>query len=125
MLMDRQLPSGGWNCGSTLVYGKEQYPQVNSTGIALNALAGEARETEVGKSLTYLQGQVGKIRTPLSLGWGILGLAAWGRRPDQATYWIEECLSRQKIRGEYDATLISLLLLALEGKEGMECLFRI
>jgi hypothetical protein len=124
MLMDRQLPSGGWNYGNTFVYGTEQYPQADCTGIALNALAGEVPKSEVEKSVRYLQVQVTRIRTPRSLGWGVLGLGAGGKRPDQATAWIAECLSRQNIYGEYDTTLVSLLLLALEGKGGIVSLFR-
>jgi hypothetical protein len=40
MLLDRQLPSGGWNMGATLVFGKELLPFPESTGHALTALNG-------------------------------------------------------------------------------------
>ena len=123
LLMDRQLPAGGWNIGSTLVYGKEAYPQSDCTGIALSALAGYIPQREVEKSVRYLRSQVKRLRTPLSLGWGILGLGAWGHRPDQATAWIQESMSRHKIYGVYDTTLVSLLLLALERKKGFGNLF--
>jgi len=118
LLMDRQLPAGGWNIGSTLVYGKESYPQPDCTGIALSALAGYIPQREVEKSLGYLRSQVKRLRTPLSLGWGILGLGAWGHRPGQATAWIKESMSRQKQYGVYDTILVSLLLFALERKKG-------
>ncbi len=124
MLMDRQLPSGGWNFGNTIVYGSELYPQADCTGMALSALAGNVPQDDVGKSVKYLQEQVKKLRSPLSLCWGILGLGAWGKRPEQATAWIGECLTRQKIYGEFNTVLVSLLLLALEGKGGIEGLFR-
>jgi hypothetical protein len=120
MLMDRQLPSGGWNYGNTLAFGTELVPQADCTGIALNALAGEVPHRDVEISLRYLQTQVTRLRTPLSLGWGILGLGAWERLPEQATAWIGECLARQDLYGVYDTTLVSLLLLALEGKRGLE-----
>jgi hypothetical protein len=123
MLMDRQLPSGGWNYGNTLAFGTELVPQADCTGIALNALAGEVPQSDLEKSVRYLQTHVMRLRTPLSLGWGILGLGAWGRRPEQATAWIGECLARQDLYGVYDTTLVSLLLLALEGKQGLENLF--
>lgn len=123
LLMDRQLPAGGWNIGSTLVYGKESYPQSDCTGIALSALAGNIPQGEVEKSLRYLRSQVRRLRTPQSLGWGILGLGAWGQRPGQATAWIHESMSRQKKYGVYDTTLVSLLLFALERKKGFRTLF--
>lgn len=123
LLMDRQLPSGGWNYGNTLTYGKELYPQADCTGLALSALMDCVSRGDVGKSISYLQSRVLQVRTPLSLGWGILGLGAWGRRPKQATAWVSECMSRQDKYGAYDTTLVSLLLLALMGKEGLMSLF--
>lgn len=39
LLMDRQLPEGGWNYGNTLVYDQQLRPQPDNTGIALTALA--------------------------------------------------------------------------------------
>src|SRR3990172_8129512 len=123
LLMDRQLPSGGWNFGNTLTYGKELYPQADCTGLALSALTDCVSPGEVGKSITYLQSRVMQVRTPISLGWGILGLGAWGRRPGQATAWVSECMSRQDQYGAYDTTLVSMLLLALAGKEGLLSLF--
>lgn len=123
MLLDRQLPSGGWNYGNTLAFGQELYPQPDCTGIALSALAGYIPGSEVKKSVRYLQTQIPRLRTPLSLGWGILGLGAWGQRPVQATAWIRESMARQKKYGVYDTTLVSLLLLALAGKQGLGNLF--
>jgi hypothetical protein len=119
LLEDRQLPAGGWNYGNTLVYGKEMYPQPDCTGLALSALAGCIPPPEAGKSLKYLQSQVTRVRTPFSLGWGILGLGAWGKKPGPATAWVTECMSRQEIYGAYDTTLVSLLLLAVESREGL------
>jgi len=123
LLEDRQLPAGGWNYGNTLVYGKELYPQPDCTGLALSALAGCIPRPEVEKSLKYLQSQVTRVRTPLSLGWGILGLGAWGQKPGQTTAWVSECMSRQEKHGAYDTTLVSLLLLSLNAREGLGSFF--
>jgi hypothetical protein len=101
----------------------ELYPQSDCTGIALSALAGNIPQREVEKSVRYLRSQVKRLRTPLSLGWGILGLAAWGQRPGQATAWIQESMSRHKEYEVYDTTLVSLLLLALVRKKGFGNLF--
>jgi hypothetical protein len=117
--MDRQLPAGGWNYGNTMVYGAEQYPQPDCTGLALSALAGCVQRTKVEKSLDYLESRIASVRTPLSLGWGILGLGAWGRKPGQVTTWVGECMDREALHGAYDTTLISLLLLSLNSRKGL------
>lgn len=122
LLMDRQLPSGGWNYGNTLTYGTELHPQPDCTGLALSALAGCVPESEVGESLKYLRSRLAEVRTPLSLGWGVLGLAAWGKRPGQAGEWLQKSVRRQARAGPYDTTLISLLFLAMSGKEGLASL---
>jgi len=118
MLADRRLPGGGWNYGNTMVYGQELYPQVLDTGLALTALAGDVPREEVRSSLEYLETSIRALRTPLSLGWGLLGLSAWGRRPASAEEWIGESIRRQERHGPYDSTLLSLLVLALRSREG-------
>lgn len=123
LLMDRQLPAGGWNYGNTMVYGTELYPQPDCSGLALSALEGCVPRSEVEKSLKYLISQVTRVRTPLSLGWGILGLGAWGRKPRQAAAWVGECMERQAKLGAYDTTLISLLLLCLNARKGLWSFF--
>ena len=123
MLMDRRLPKGGWNYGNTLVYGQELYPQVDNTGLALAALAGDVPPEEVRSSLDYLDASIQNLRTPLSLGWGILGLGAWGRRPVRARDRIMESLKRQEKYGPYDTTLLSLLVLAFHARVGPAGMF--
>ena len=87
MMLDRQLPHGGWNYGNTTVYGRELHPMPESTGAALAGLAGQAEQGTVARSLDYLQGEVDRLRTPISLGWGLLGLAAWDLWPtDRKTH---------------------------------------
>jgi hypothetical protein len=123
MLMDRQLPKGGWNYGNTFVYGQELYPQVDNTGLALCALAGDVPLEKVRSSLEYLAASIRTLRTPLSLGWGILGLGAWGRRPVRAGDWILESVQRQGKYGPYDTTLLSLLALAFHAHPGPAGMF--
>lgn len=118
LLMDRQLPSGGWNYGNTIVYEQELYPQPESTGMALTALAGQVEKKEIQRSLDYLKSQAVSCRTPLSLGWALFGLGAWSKRPAEARQWIIECLSRQNKFGAYGTTLLSLLLLAYKANGG-------
>ena len=116
MVLDRQLPHGGWNYGNTLVYGQELYPQPGYTGVALCALAGTVPEKEVSKSLEYLRMKAPGLRTPFSLGWALLGLRAWGVRSPDHRAWILDTLKRQEKYGPYDTSNLSILLFALSPK---------
>ncbi|MGA6993195.1 MAG: hypothetical protein WBX50_04775 [Candidatus Deferrimicrobiaceae bacterium] len=120
MLMDRQLAAGGWNYGNTSVYGQELYPQPENTGLALDALAGRVLRNDVARSLGYLEERLTHVRAPLSLGWGLLGLGAWGARPGNARHWLRESFALQRKYGPYDTTLLSLLLLASLATGGLE-----
>ncbi len=119
MLMDRQLTGGGWNFGSTLVFGRELYPMPETTGMALSSIAGMVPKTDVGKSLNYLRSNIGEAQTPITLCWSLLGLSAYGERPDSAEKLIMECLSHQKRYGVYDTVMLSLLLIACLANDGM------
>ena len=91
LLLDRQLPQGGWNYGNTLVFDQELRPMPLSTGMVLNALKDQTSLPTIQPSLTYLQSRVVNLSTPLSLGWSLLGLGAWGARPEPSQNWIYAC----------------------------------
>jgi len=110
--MNRQLATGGWNYGNTEVYGNALHPLPQTTGVALSSLAGLVPKQDIVASLGYLEQEIAVIRTPLTLGWGLLGLASWGRKPGKTDVWIEEALARQEDWGPFDTTAISLLVLA-------------
>jgi len=116
MILDRQLPHGGWNVASTMVFGKELAPMPEGTGAALASLAGVIDEREIARSLDYLQGEVSRLRTPISLGWSLIGLAVWGRWPEKGSAFVERCFANQHRYGGYDTS--SLSLLALGGVAG-------
>jgi len=118
MLMNRQLPNGGWNYGNTMVYGRELYPQPETTGLALAALAGEVPNRDLERSIAYLESRVSRLRTPLSLGWSLIGLHAWGIRPGKTKPWVLECLGRQAGSGAFHTADLSLILLAHLGWKG-------
>ena len=120
LLLDRQLPHDGWNYGNTVVFGHELRPMPLSTGIALNALKGETPLETIQGSLTYLKSRVVTLRTPLSLGWSLLGLGAWQARPVQAHQLIYECFSRQTIYGAYDTASLALLAVAFKWTGGLD-----
>lgn len=120
MLLDRQLPHGGWNFGITLMYGHEIPPQAHLTGIALAALKGYASPDSVKKSIDYLKTVISETRAPLSLCWSILGLSAWGLRPSGVSGMIAESLLLQQKYGEFDTSIISLLVIAMCAEEGLK-----
>lgn len=111
MLLDRQLPHGGWNYGNTLVFGKELHPMPESTGAALAGLSGAVDRDAVSPSLQFLQREVPRLQTPISLGWSLLGLAAWKLSPPNANALVERCLANQKRYGEYETSALCLLFL--------------
>lgn len=115
VMLDRQLPHGGWNYGNTLVFGQELHPMPESTGAALAGLAGQVPHDKVALSLEYLLGTVGRLQTPLSLGWGLLGLAAWNQAPSNGAALVERCLANQSRYGVYDTSALSILFLAASG----------
>jgi hypothetical protein len=110
MLLDRQLPHGGWNYGNTTVFGKELRPIPESTGHALCALAGTTEPDDVSVSINYLNREARRVRTPLALSWSIFGLTAWSNRPPQMHDWILQSLALQKKYGYYDTVLLSQLI---------------
>jgi hypothetical protein len=123
LLLDRQLPLGGWNYGNTKVYGQELHPMAMNTGVALSALADSIPRHEVDSSLVYLNKQSAHVRTPLSLSWSLLGLGAWKEKPFQSAAWLEACWLRNERYGGYDTVAISLMMLALALPKGILSLF--
>lgn len=113
LIRDRAIPSGGWNYGAAVVFGRELRPHPAPTGLALLALAGT---TEAGpiieRSINYLEAALPAIRSPQSLGWGLLGLTAWGRRPGPYAAWLAESYEHTLRHGERPAQLAYLLLAA-------------
>jgi hypothetical protein len=112
MIMDRQLPSGGWNYGNTTVFGQELLPMPEHTGQALCAVSGYVARSEVRKSIEYLDGLRPRLKTPLSLCWGLFGLKSWNVDLPGLQNQISSCFSLQERYGIYDTTLLAQLAIA-------------
>jgi hypothetical protein len=119
MLLDRQLPSGGWNYGNTTVFGRQLRPMPESTGLALSALVNMTARRSVEKSISYLKKETGRLTTPLSFGWSCLGLSSWGERPQIEQDALIRSLKRREIFGAYGTEELSLLLIALQATNGL------
>lgn len=112
LLLDRQLPDGGWNFGSTTIFGKLHPSQPAPTGVALWALAGLTAREKIAPSLRLLEQQLPELYTPLSLGWALHGLAAWGAEKIDRNELIANCLRRQNRHSPYATSQLAILLLA-------------
>jgi hypothetical protein len=111
VVADRLLPTGGSNFGSTLVLGQPTLPQVESTGLAMLALAGEANsDPRFEKSLHYLEQNINSRTTVASLCYGLIGLTAHNRRIAEAEPLLATALERELSRG---ASAYKLALIAL------------
>ena len=112
LITDRLLPDGGCNYGSTMVLGQYTLPQVEPTGVALLALAGEENsDPRVEKSLAFLEENVSGETPTASLCYGIIGLTACDRRPALAEDWLGLAAERA-LTGQQGAFKLALLGLA-------------
>ncbi|MEE9293645.1 MAG: hypothetical protein V3W34_01600 [Phycisphaerae bacterium] len=94
LLLDRALPNGGWNYGNTRVFDNVLRPFPAPSGAALAALAGEPADQRIDRSIEYVEHELRRVRSPFSLGWGLIGLAAWGARPQTSDRWLAESAAR-------------------------------
>jgi len=119
VLLERQLRGGGWNYGNAESFGQALRPFPDTTGLALSALAGHATAAAVARSLDYLESEARRVRTPWSLGWALLGLSSWDKRPQSADDWIDKSLDRQQRLGSYDTNALAVLLTASAARRGL------
>ena len=107
MLLDRQLPEGGWNYGNTTVLGHVLRPHIQSTGLALAALADEtAIRPKVSRSVEWLEHALSAntTTTPRSVIalLGLLEHRVWPKRGRQMAF---VGLQRNLLRGRVRLTM--------------------
>lgn len=118
MLVDRLLTTGGCNYGNTVVLGQRLRPHVEPTGLAMLALAGEANKSpKIERSLQYLTSTLNAETTPISLSYGLLGLAAFDRTPVAASNWLADKF-REVLDRDRAPIKLALLTLAAQGRSG-------
>lgn len=123
MLMDRQMPSGGWNYGNVRVFGARLVPDLVNTSAALCSLAGRAAPGTVARSLEYLEAGAKATRAPLSLAWAALALGSWGLETKDATRDARQRLPRlmaeHPLTGPLDTATLTLAAIALASPDGL------
>lgn len=133
MLVDRAIPGGGWNLGNPVIFGTTLRPLPGPTGLALLALsgrmgpsasplteAGRGRSSVIAPAIAYLQASLRETLAPISLGWGLLGLRAWGAEPPEAQSRLASAFDRLASR-EPRADELAMLLLA-SGRRSLDVL---
>ncbi len=114
MILDRAIATGGWNMGNSSVFGTPLRPQGGPTGIALLALRAALHEEtpSVTRACQYLYESLPAIRSPETLGWGLLGLRAWRPKPAAADDWLRESSDNTMALHNSPIRLATLLLAA-------------
>ncbi|MGZ8949787.1 MAG: prenyltransferase/squalene oxidase repeat-containing protein [Candidatus Aminicenantales bacterium] len=79
LLLDRRIPSGGWNYGNPGLDDKELLPFWDTTGLALTSLRGQVDIDRVRPSLDLVEKRQDKIESLCGLAWAVIGLQAYGR----------------------------------------------
>ncbi|MBY0586019.1 hypothetical protein K2X85_02520 [bacterium] len=111
LIVDRAIPDGGWNFGNSIAFGRALRPKPAPTGMALLALAGVVEKSDtIGRALDYLESELPTVRSGLSLGFGLLGLMAWGRRPAGSAIWLKEAWPAVAIRADGALPLATMMM---------------
>lgn len=117
LIRDRAVRTGGWNYGNSRAFDTDLRPQPGPTGLALLALAGvdDADTPHIDRGCRFLEQVLPTTRAAQSLCWGLLGLAAWRRRPADADSWLAAALERAPRRSDRAVQLAYTLLAAGDG----------
>lgn len=113
ILKDRAIATGGWNYGNPALFGATLRPLPQPTGLALLALArGGDRDGVIRLAVAYLQSTLAETLAPASLGWGILGLRAWGAALEGGDARLRRSFERVASRGGDEVVPLAMLILA-------------
>lgn len=111
LLVDRLLPEGGCNYGNTIVLDQVLRPHLLPSGLCLAALAGEAdSDGRIGRTIDYLAREIRAAASTASLCYALLGLAAVGRRPEDAERLLAAAAQRSLRHATGDERLALVVL---------------
>lgn len=78
LLVDRAVPTGGWNYGNPSVLGAVLEADPLTSAVALLALLDDPARRAVGMGAAFLQAQARSIASALTLAWAAIALRAVG-----------------------------------------------
>ncbi len=116
LLLDRQIPSGGWNYGNPSLDDKELLPFWDTTGLALVALDDNSGTETLRRSLDLLDKSQDKIESLRGLAWSVLGLQCHGRDTSRLKKRLRAVMEAMP-ETEIDAANFALGIIALSGKK--------
>ncbi len=116
MLIDRACPGGGWNAGNGMVYGAPLSPHVDDTAVALLALCDKKQYPLIQSGVLWLERTIQDVRSPLSLAWAILALAAHGKPVESHIVWLRSIADLSAIE---DTSTLALVCLALDYRDAL------
>jgi hypothetical protein len=93
MLRDRACAEGGWNYGSSNVYGQELFPYVPTTALGLIAMQDRRDDPVVARALGRLRTSFRGESTPIALALTIVALAIHGVSVAEPTAGLVELLN--------------------------------
>jgi hypothetical protein len=112
LLLDRRIPSGGWNYGNPSLDDKELLPFWDTTGLALAALCGQADIDRLRPSLDLVEKRQDKIESLCGLAWAVISLQAYERdasRPRTRLQNVMESMAEEDLHvGNFALGLIAL-----------------
>jgi hypothetical protein len=111
MLMDRACPGGGWNAGNGMVYGAPLSPHLDDTAVALLALSNTTKDSVVESGVLWLGRTIQGLRSPASLAWAVLALAAHGRPIE---FLLTSLVSLPDLSTLEDTSTLAMVSLALD-----------
>lgn len=78
LLLDRAVPTGGWNYGNPAVFNTTLEADPLTTSFVILALLDDPARKPVTDAATFLKSQVDRLPSPLTLAWSALALRALG-----------------------------------------------
>jgi hypothetical protein len=90
MLLDRACRIGGWNYGNSNVFGKELWPYVPTTALALLAMQDRRHDPVIARALDQLQNDVRSERSAVALALTVICLRVYGMPSDTLEQQLRE-----------------------------------
>ena len=123
MLRDRACRDGGWNYGSSNVYGQELFPYVSTTALGLIAMQDRAGDPVVTRALNRIEQDFASEPTPMALALAAIALDVHNRPRDGARTLLAERLSQAD--GVTSTLARAMSLYALTDSPNGRAIFRI